>query len=275
MDVFYFWESMPNSPMPGYIKLCIDTWRSNIPNADITLINQNNLVEYSGGRVDVDCLKVFSLPLQSDVAAIAVLSERPGLFLDADTIIFPGFNFVQYSNERLTMYGDPKSCRHSSTAFFFAPHAENPLLLRWLLEADKRLVYQAMGARKIRWRLRRWLLGKPARVKWDYLGNSILDPLLSGREYDASIELKDSTKRGYSPTKLFAERYGDIAAYGDLWFHSSIRESEVAFAARDHVVCLQNSWTPAWYSMLEPEDVMTDSNLVSRVIRFALDLKCE
>ena len=275
MDVFYYWESMPNSRMPGYIKLCIDTWRSNIPDANITLINQNNLMEYSGGRVDVDRLKVFSLPLQSDVAAIAVLSERPGLFLDADTIIFPGFNFDQFSDERLTMYGDPKSCRHSSTGFFRAPHAENPLLLRWLFEAERRLIYQTLGARKIRWWLRRRLLGKPARVTWDYLGNSILDLLLSGREYDASIALRDSTRRGYAPTKLFVERYGDIVTYNDLWFHSSIHESEVAVAASDHVVCLQNSWTPAWYSRLEPMDVMTDSSLVSRVIRFALNLKCK
>ena len=272
MDVFYFWESVSRSrhQRPGYLELCIKTWRRNIPGAQVILINHENLKEYSGGRVEVERLKAFSLPLQSDVAAISVLAERPGLFLDADTIIFPGFDLSRFSESKLTMFGDPIHWENHATNFFFSPHAGNPLLLEWLLNANRRIETQTQGGQKMRWWLRRKVTGKAIRVPWNYLGNAIIDPLLKDKRFEESICLRDSAKRGYVQTQHFSERHDRINSYHDLWFGTNIQPIEVFEAAKDYAVCLQNSWTPAWYSALDPDEVLADRHLVSRVIRLAL-----
>ena len=263
MKIYYFWQSAFGSDMPGYLKLCIDTWRQNIPGAEVIPINHDNLEEYSGGRVEVNRLKVFSLPLQSDVAAVAVLLERPGLFLDVDTIILPEFSVKHFPSDRLTMFGDPKNLLHSATNFFYSPCPRNPLLQQWLDEANDRIQYQTQTVKRIKWWLRSVIRRKPARVRWDYLGNSILDRLLVSHNFDDSIDLRDCMQRGYNQTKLYAE-------YVDFWLHSNIPESEVVSVAVDRVIGLQNSWMPAWYSTLETREVLTDSLLVSRVIQIAL-----
>lgn len=275
LDVFFFWEAAPNSrrQRPAYLELCIDTWRRNIPGAQVILINHGNLKEYSGGTVEVERLKAFSLPLQSDVAAVSVLLERPGLFLDADTIIFPGFDLSRFSESKLTMFGDPINWQNHATNFFYTRQTGNPLLQHWLLNANQRIQSQTEGGRKLRWWLRRKVTGKAIRVPWNYLGNAIVDPLLQDQRFEASICLRDSAKCGYVQTQRFSERYNRINSYHDLWFDTDIHPTEVVEAAKDHAVCLQNSWTPSWYSALSPEEIFADRHLISRVIRLALDLE--
>ncbi len=275
MDVFYFWESTPGTLRPGYLELCVDTWRRNIPGARVILINHDNLKEYSGGAVEVERLKAFSLPIQSDVAAVSVLAERPGLFLDMDMIVFPGFDLSRFSDSRLTMFGDPIHRQGNSTAFLYSPQVGNPLLLDWLLNVNRRILTQTQGTKKIGSWLRKKVTGKAVRVPWDYLGNAIVDPLLQDQRFESSICLRDSTKRGYVQTQHFSERYDRINTYHDLWFDTDIHPAEVLETAKDHAICLQHSWTPAWYSALGPEEVLTDRHLVSRVIRLALGLESE
>ena len=51
MNVFTFWEG----PMPGYIRLCMDTWK--VP---YTLLNYDNLNEYT--HFNIEKAKRFTLP---------------------------------------------------------------------------------------------------------------------------------------------------------------------------------------------------------------------
>lgn len=254
--------------MPSYLQLCIETWHRNFPTAEVRLINHNTLEEYSGGRLSVERLKAFSLPLQSDVAAVAVLLERPGLFLDVDTIILPGFSPSRFSNDKLTMFGNPKSRRNSATNFFYSPCAGNSLLLQWLLDANRRISYHTSGMRGVKCWLRRKVVGKPARVRWNYLGNAILDQLLAEQYFARAIDLRDAVERGYYLAPLTSENHA--IAYRQFWFSSSIDEHDVSVAAKDRVLGLQNSWTPTWYAALNQREVLADSHLISRTIQLAL-----
>lgn len=151
MEVFYYWESDQGDSMPGYLELCIETWRRNIPDAEIVRIHHGNLSEWSCGTVDVDRLKRFTLMMQSDVAAAAVLASHPGLFLDADTIILPGFDHSRFEGSKLTMYGN-EICRiRLALAFLLAPSAGHPLLIAWLEEANRRINRQTEGIIALRW----------------------------------------------------------------------------------------------------------------------------
>ncbi|MCZ6860234.1 MAG: hypothetical protein O7I42_08135 [Alphaproteobacteria bacterium] len=271
MQIFYFWETKKGASFPGYLGLCIDSWRRNVPDAEVICVNHSNLAQYCGGRADVERLKIFSLPLQSDIVAVAVLAERPGIFLDADTVILPGFDPSGYEAAWLTMYGNAKAEEGGhATNFFYVSRPKNPVLLQWLKEANRRIALQNQPFARWRWWLRRNLRGKPARVGWNYLGNQILDPLLRDKDFSAAIDLRDSAECGYVQTEHFIGAYPHIGSYRDLWFDPLIDEGEVFARARDHAVCLQHSWTPPEFCALDREAVLRHPSLKARVLRAAL-----
>ena len=278
MEIFYFWESKPNTELPGYLSLCIKTWENNAKASKITRITHENLEQYSHGKISVEKLKYFSYPLQSDVAAISVLNYNPGLFLDVDTIIFPGFNVSCYSNDKLTMYGDASLQQGGhSTGFFCTEKEQNPFLRDWLEDAKQRIDYQTRGYPRTKWLIRRIISGKSARVGWDYLGNQIIDPLICNKGYRNYIEILDSIERGYVVIPYFADKYDWInqknvaESYRALWWNNEIDENEVVEASHDRVICLQNSWTPRWYMDKNSDKVLSDNCLISRVISRALE----
>lgn len=271
MKVFYFWETKPGATFPAYLDLCIETWRRNIPGAEVVHVTHANLAGLCGGRVDVERLKAFTLPLQSDIAAVAVMAEHPGMFLDADTLILPGFRPEGYQDAWLTMYGDPSlQVGLHATNFFFTSRPENPVLAAWLDEANRRIMAQTSGLTAMKWALRKALRGKPPRVGWNYLGNGILDPLLAAREHADAIDLRDLHGRGYGQTDAFSDRYAHVNGYVDFWYDPDIPVDEVLAGALDNAVGLQHSWTPDWYSALDRDGVMADPSLISRMIRTAL-----
>ena len=271
MRIFYFWETKKGAGFPAYLGLCVDSWRRNISGAEVICVNHSNLAEYCGGRTDVERLKTFSLPLQSDIAAVAVLAEQPGIFLDADTVVLPGFDPAGYADAWLTMYGDASTGQGGhATNFFVATRPDNPVLLAWLGEANHRIARQNWPLARWKWWLRRHLRGKPARVGWSYLGNQILDPLLRGKGSGDAIDLRDVDARGYVQTGHFVARYPHIGSYLDLWFDRQIDVAEVFDRALDHVVCLQHSWTPPEFSALDREAALRHPSLQARLLRAAL-----
>ena len=267
MDVFYFWESRPGEQMPGYLELCIETWRRNISDARITRIHHGNLAEWSGGAVDVDRLKQFIFMMQSDVAAAAVLAKQPGLFLDADTIILPGFDLGRYPDSKLTMYGNENYHVRHDLAFFLAPRTGHPLFEAWIDEANRRIEKQSQGFIALRWWLRKKLKGKSPKVPWWYLGNEIIDPLLQDRCIASETCVRDAVECGFRPNERSGPVWEEIPeAYLDFWFRTDNQPDAVIAGAKDYIIALQNSFSPQWYSALSTDEVLKDEQLISRTI---------
>ena len=76
MTVYTFWE--PREKMPYYIKLCMETWKKNLPNAEIVLLDYKNLGEY----IDVKEFNPilfsgrFKLALIADALRVALLAKH-------------------------------------------------------------------------------------------------------------------------------------------------------------------------------------------------------
>ncbi len=85
-NIFTFWE--PQENMPGYLQLCIETWKKFLPDYKINILNYRIISDYlDKDTYDFDKLKQFSLPKQADAIRCALLNKFGGIWLDADTII--------------------------------------------------------------------------------------------------------------------------------------------------------------------------------------------
>lgn len=252
--------------MPAYLELCLQTWRRACPNSSIQRVDQSNLSDLSGGRIKAADVAKFSYPLQSDIAAVAVLIEQPGLFLDADTILLSGFDIKRYDPKKLTIYGNAKHLGNHSTSFLCTGTKENPILLRWLEEASRRIGRHNTRSMRLKWWLRKRLSGKPAKVPWHYLGNGILDDLLRDGSFSDYLELRSAHASGAYPTSKLLEQNPKFKGYKDLWFDPGIPVDDVVRICRDGVVMLQNSWHPQSYKDLTMSQVLSDQALVSRLI---------
>lgn len=270
MKIFYFWEQKSNTEMPAYLQMCVEIWRKNAPGAEIIQVDYSNLSSFVGEKVSPRKLQTFSLASQSDYVAVAVMSRNEGLFLDIDTIILPGFSLEAYSSASLSLYGNLSKMSGHSTSFFFSAGDGHPLLVTWLAEQERRIELENTGIRAFRWWQRRMIRGKHARVGWDYLGNNILDPLIRNPEMQVRLDLRDSVERGFVIYPRFGFQEPTIDSYLKFWLQNHFEEKDVIAAAKDKVLALQNSWTPADYKALSRQEILHDNRLLSRVLRAAL-----
>ena len=104
--IFTFWE--PIKSLPGYIKLCIKTWKTYLPNYyKIVVLDYNNLHNYLEFRLIKKILcKKFTLPIQADAIRVAILEKYGGIWMDADTIITKYNCINMFNGSDLVMFGD-------------------------------------------------------------------------------------------------------------------------------------------------------------------------
>ena len=125
MKVFTFWEGKK----PIYIDLCIETWKKNIPNIDLHIINHQNIGDYLDTGWDIDTIKKCSYAHQSDIISTAVIGRFGGLKLDADMLLTEKFTrFIHsLSSEKLVMFGNPEQ-RTGTGAFFYSQNTGHNVL---------------------------------------------------------------------------------------------------------------------------------------------------
>ncbi|WP_278916551.1 capsular polysaccharide synthesis protein [Helicobacter pullorum] len=84
--IWTFWE--PRDNMPGYVELCIETWRVFFQDYKIVILDYSNLYNFlPKDFYDESLCENFSLPKQADAIRAAILYLYGGVWLDADTII--------------------------------------------------------------------------------------------------------------------------------------------------------------------------------------------
>ena len=85
-NIFTFWE--PREKIPGYILLCIKTWKKFLPEYQIQILDYEKVKKYLGKELfsQIIC-KNMTLPIQADAIRVAILKKFGGIWMDADTII--------------------------------------------------------------------------------------------------------------------------------------------------------------------------------------------
>ena len=82
--VFTFWE--PKEKVPGYVRLCMDTWKDCLPGYETVVLDYGTLGDWLTPEEQraILCRKM-TLAMQSDCIRCAVLKKHGGVWMDADT----------------------------------------------------------------------------------------------------------------------------------------------------------------------------------------------
>ena len=109
--IFTFWE--PKEKMPGFLKLCIKTWKKNLPDYKIIILDYKQAKYYIGENLFSKLIcNNMSRMVQSDAIRVAILNKFGGIWMDADTIIlndeiikyFQNYNFAMIWEEKLLLH---------------------------------------------------------------------------------------------------------------------------------------------------------------------------
>ena len=102
--IFSFWE--PKEKIPGYICLCIKTWKKYLPNYKINILDYRGVKEFIGYKLFNNIIsKKMALPIQADAVRVALLKKYGGIWMDADTIITNGEFLKNFEKYDLVMIG--------------------------------------------------------------------------------------------------------------------------------------------------------------------------
>ncbi|MGY6709599.1 MAG: hypothetical protein ACXIVF_14860 [Rhizobiaceae bacterium] len=265
MDIFYFWEGRKD--LPGYIELCIETWQ-NLPGAVIRRIDYTNVEELTDGLIAPARIARYPLAVQSDLISAALLARRGGLFLDADTIVLPGFDPARYSQTVCTLYGTPATQKGTSLAFVMAPK-DNEFVCEWARRGLRALDGPGLLKRTY-WDARKLLTGKRAKVPWDWMGPAIVDDLLGDPAFSPSVELRDQVSSGMYPFPALAGRPYGPDSYRQIMFSQEDRSHDILGRCRDGLLALQNSWHPGSVQALTAAQVLEGKSTLSRLLAHAL-----
>lgn len=225
-NLFTFWEG---PSMPGYIRLCIDTWHG--PYKQIFL-NYKNLNHYTD--LNIEKLKRFTLPQIADIVRVHVLRDNGGYWLDADTIML---------SDKLpeeTIMGYPLT--RANTIGFLHTDKQSDMFKTWAKYQD-----DVMDGPD-------WIMS------WDVVGNKFTDPYLHVHENIPIYPVYDCWPEDYMIVGL-AHR---MDKYKQFYFKekytlSSINETDM--------LMLHNSWTPDWYKNLTETEVSQHDCTLSNILR--------
>ena len=84
--VFTFWE--PKEKVPGYVRLCMDTWKDCLPGYETVVLDYGTLGDWLTPEEQraILCRKM-TLAMQSDCIRCAMLKKHGGVWMDADTVL--------------------------------------------------------------------------------------------------------------------------------------------------------------------------------------------
>lgn len=251
-NLFVFWESQEK--MPGYLDACQDTWRKNIKNLEIHIINYGNIKDYIGDVYDVELLKKISLPKQSDAISVAVLEKFGGLFIDMDTLITKDiFNFFnKFDPDKLIFFGYPPD-RGVHVAVMYAGASLNPILIEW----RKQCQYKLENLNED--------------VSWSSFGNSIIDPMLKNENYKNFYHIIDCVASGNILERCL-NMLDARKQYEAFYFSPKLKIDVRQYieGARDGIISLHNSWTPVEYKSMEKKDFLINQCPLAEIINSIL-----
>ena len=260
--VFTFWE--PKGSMPGYVRLCMETWRHCLPEFEMVALDFRSLGDYltEAEREEIACPHE-SLAKQADCIRCALLRKYGGIWLDADTVLTKPLD-ERFRSADVTMVArQSKSGQMIYGAYIYAARPGTKLISEWHRQLLPRIVKsRQMNAS----RLRRWLdrrTWKDVR-RWGYFENDILDPL-TVRLTSPDYAWVDKDEVGAFPEEaLLADgtAQSPFDAYVRYWFSPGPAEQALADCAG--LIMLHNSWTPeSFRRMSENEFLDTDTRLAA------------
>lgn len=266
--IFTFWE--PYRKMPGYLRLCIKTWKKFLPEYEIEILDYNNLEKFLGKELSNNILsKKMSKSIQADGIRVALLNKYGGIWMDTDTIILNKDFLIKLNESELCMFGDTIN-KTQHIGFIYAK--KNSLLInKWNAEIIKnvnnyKLFLKTNNNDKNR-------KNSSSKIKvWNYLGNGIIDPLVQNIN-DEKIYLRlDKYEMNIFPELKYFENSSldNMERYQEFYFKN--RDPKVLINRNNSILLLHNSWTPKRYKKMSEKRFLRKNILISKLLAQLLNI---
>ncbi|EOA2834105.1 capsular polysaccharide synthesis protein [Campylobacter coli] len=258
--IWTFWE--PKDKMPGYVKLCIETWKVFFSDYRVVILDYSNLHNFlPKDFYDESLYENFSLPKQADAIRAAVLYLYGGIWLDADTIITS--SKIKYFFENPSNFSI-----FSSHIGVLKAKKGSIICFNWFQECQKRI----LNYRKIKESngdLRQF-------EAYYYLGNGPLNPNIEtfkNNKNEVVIFNRVKNKvimEAFWRTKDENKEGNAIVNYQEFYFLNDY--SDFVLENEAGLLMLHNSWTPYSYKNLNIEDFLICKNTLSGIFLKILNL---
>ena len=254
--IFTFWE--PKENIPGYLELCMNSWKKYLTNYEIVVLDYSNLSNWLGqDYFNHRFYKNFSLAVQSDAIRCAILKKHGGVWMDVDTIITkPDVKKIMETNADFAIIA-PHIC-------FICAKANSNILNKWEKRIKKRIEF-ANKALKNKLLLKYIYPKLYKRVtNWSYLGNDILNRLINQPE--ASCLKLNRDKLHAMPEFEHAKSFRKpVKIYQKFYFQNNY--SDFALKENKGIILLHNSWTPEKYKQMTKEEFLATNNTLSNILQ--------
>ena len=265
--IFTFWE--PQNNIPPYLSLCIQTWRSFLPDYEVVICDYANLENWLDKKTLRQILyKKMSFTMQADCIRCALVHKHGGIWMDADTIVTSSMFFkqLQGNNSDVQMIGKLGEYLHG--AFIYAPRPEADFLGKWLDELQRR-VPRYRWLKRIPKILRRSYFKKSwdEVTKWDYCLNAIID-LLYYQMTPSQLLVMDKYEVATMPEEQSFQSTGDRNTdYLEFYFTNKFDVKADVLEKTQGLVLLHNSWTPERFKKMSAEEFLAQDILLAKLLK--------
>ena len=267
--IFSFYE--PKHKMPGYLWLCIQTWKKFLPEYDIKILNYNSLNYYIDESVLSKIIyKKMPKALQADAIRVALLKKYGGIWMDTDTIILNREFLKELNNSNLVMFGDIiNKTQHIS--FIYSNNSN--FVSIWFAKIIENInYYKQFFILKHNYTVNNIKNSYQKLKSGTYLGNGIIDPLLRNITDPKQYSRLDKYKMGALP---------EIIYFGNSSLDKMERYKHFYFTKGDSkqfnyrgkgVIILHNSWTPKRYKKMTAKRFLDQNIFLSKLLSQILNI---
>lgn len=267
ISIFTFWE--PSTKFPGYLQLCINTWKRNIPNYNITILDYSKLHKYLNSSIISKILcKNMTLPIQADAIRVAMLEKYGGIWMDID-IIITSFSFLKnVFKYDLAFYGNPQ--KKNPTISFIYASKNSRIMKEWLINIIKRVsIYKKLQSQKYN--------NLTNLCQWNYLGNGIINELLK-KSNEKEFIIFDWLKENAIPERNAFHAVGKMAAKGNFKIIEAYRnfyfypgDPQKIINNNTGIIFLHNSWTEKKYKYMSIIEFLRQNIMLSNLFKKLLE----
>ena len=264
--IFTFWE--PSEKMPGYLKLCIETWKKYLPEYEIKILDYKSVKYFIGEMLFSKIISnSMTLPIQADAIRVALLYKYGGIWMDTDIIILNGEFIKKLENYELAMLGEEKT-KSQSIGFIYA-NKNCSIINFWLKNIIRKVQIYKRNLKTIN---NSEIFGKTRKkiISWNYLGNSIIDEYLKNTSEKVFFRI-DKNEINALPETNYFKNYSLNASqkYQNFYFHE--RDPELILNASKNLLYLHNSWTPSKYRLMSEKEFLKQDILLSKLLVYILN----
>lgn len=269
--IFTFWE--PKEKMPGFIKLCIKTWKVHIYEYEIIILDYNLSKQYLGEDLFTSIIcKNMSVMVQSDAIRVAMLYKYGGIWMDADTIITNG-EFMKYiKNYEFSMVNEKNISDFNYIAFIYS--TKNSYATKeWLNQIKFRvqIFNETLLNKENITNITIWENIWKNVNSWYYLGNGIIDFILRNITGKRFLGI-DKDEINVFPEMIYFKNsnYNVYQAYKKFYFEPG--DPQFAINNSKGIIFLHNSWTNFKYKNMTEDVFLSQDILLAKLFKKLLNL---